>query len=94
MLIAIAIFSLTFSVATRFCLLTTSHGQTSKSIDRRSSEPTRQHLDGDGSRWVAPVACIKIVVRTTIEARLTPSGFLLPRHVFSDSLYNRPPPSA
>jgi hypothetical protein len=93
-LIAVAIFSLTFSVATRFCFPATSHGQTLKSVDRRSSEPTRQHLDGDVLRWVAPTASINVMAPTTIEARLTPTGLLLPRQVFSDSLYNRPPPSA
>jgi len=62
-------------------------------VERRAVEPTRQHLDRDAARWVEPAANFSVVEPTAFETRLAPAGPLLPKHVFSDSLYNRPPPS-
>ena len=92
-LIVIAICSLTFSVATRFWTPCTSQSHTVKSADRRPAEPKRQHLDRDATRWIAPSANFSIIEPGTIEIRLAPAGPLLPKHLFIDSLYNRPPPS-
>jgi hypothetical protein len=91
-LIAVAVCSLTFSVATRFWTPCSNQSHAVKAVDRRSGEPKRQHLDRDASRWVAPVAHFTIIEPGAIETRLAPTGPLLPKHVFSDSLYNRPPP--
>jgi hypothetical protein len=94
-LIAVAICALTLSVATRFWTSSTSQSQSVKSIDRRLDEPKRQHLSKDATRWVEPTSdCGSIELPATIEARSTPADPLLPQHVFSDSLYNRPPPSS
>jgi hypothetical protein len=93
-LIVIAICSLTFSVATRFWVPLTSQSHSVKSVDRRSADPKRQHLDRDAARWVAPSASFSIIAPVMIETRLAPAGPLLPKHVFNDSLYNRPPPSS
>jgi len=92
-LIVIAICSLTFSLATRFWI-TPSPSHTTKSADRRSVDPKRQHLVRDATRWVAPSATFSSVETAPIETCLAPAGPLLPKHVFSDSLYNRPPPSS
>ena len=91
-MIAVAICSLTFSVATRFWAPLTSQSHIVKSVDRRSVDPKRQHLDKDATRWVAPSASFSIIAPATIETRLPSAGTLLPKHVFNDSLYNRPPP--
>lgn len=93
-LIAIAIGSLTLSVATRFWAPLTSQSHIVKSVDRRTGEPKRQHLDRDAARWVAPSANFSILVPAVIESRLAPAGPILPKHVFGESLYNRPPPSS
>jgi len=93
MVIVIAICSLTLTVATRFWAPSTSQSHVAKSIDRRSVDPKRQHLDRDAVRWVAPRASFSFVSPATIETRVAPAGPLLPKHVFTDSLYNRPPPS-
>ena len=94
MLVVVAICSLTFNVAARFCAPWTSQSHTARSADRRPTEPKRQHLDRDATKWVAPVANFSILERVAIEARLAPAGPILPTHVFSNSLYNRPPPSS
>jgi len=93
-LIIIAICSVTLSVATRFWAPSTSSSYIVKSTDRRPAEPKRQHLDRDASRWLAPSASFSIIEPGTIETRLAPAEPLLPKHLLSDSLYNRPPPSS
>lgn len=93
-LIAIAICSLTLSVATRFWTPLSSQSHIVKSIDRRPGEPKRQHLDRDATRWVAPRDTFSMIEPGAIEIRLPAAGPLLPKHVFTDSLYNRPPPSS
>ncbi len=93
-LIVIGICSLTFSLATRFWVTSDSPSHTVRTVDRRSVEPKRQHLNRDAIRWVAPAADFSIIEPAPIEASLAPAGPPLPKHVFSDSLYNRPPPSS
>jgi hypothetical protein len=93
-LIVIAICSLTLSVATRFWASSTSQSKIVKSVDQRSVEPKRQHLNKDATRWVAPLVDFSIFVPAAIETSLALSGPVLPKHVFSESLYNRPPPSS
>ena len=93
-LIVIAICSLTLSVATRFWAPSTSQSHIVKSIDQRSVDPKRQHLNKDATRWVAPLIDFSILAPAAIETRLAPTGPILPKHVFSESLYNRPPPSS
>ena len=94
MLIVVAICSLTLSLATRFWAPYTSQSPIVKSVDRRPAEPQRQHLDRDAAQWTAPVASFSIIEPSTIEISLAPAEPLLPMHVFSESLYNRPPPSS
>ncbi len=94
-LVVIAICSLTLSVATRFWAPSISQSHiVTKSIDQRSVDPKRQHLNKDATRWVAPLIDFSILAPAAIEARLAPTGPILPKHVFTESLYNRPPPSS
>jgi hypothetical protein len=94
MLIVLAICSLTVNVATRFWVPSTSPNHTAKSVEQRSVQPKRQHLNKDAARWVASRADFSIIEPVTIEACLAPAGPSLPQHFLSDSLYNRPPPSS
>jgi hypothetical protein len=93
-LIVLAICSLTLSVATRFSAPLGAQSHSVKSVDRWPSEAKRQHLDRDASRWIAPAASFSMIEPGTIETRLLLADPLLPKHVFSDSLYNRPPPAS
>jgi len=93
-MIVIAICSLTLTVATRFWTPSTSQSHIVKSVDRRSVDPKRQHLLKEAARWVASSASFGFMAPAFIEARVAPPGPLLPKHVFTDSLYNRPPPSS
>jgi hypothetical protein len=93
-LIIVAICSLTFSLATRFWATSDSLSHTVRTVDRRSVEPKRQHLNRDAIRWVAQAADFSIIEPAPIEASLALAGPPLPKHVVSDSLYNRPPPSS
>ena len=93
-LIVIAICSLTVTVATRFWASSTSQSQTVKSVEHQSVDPKRQHLNKDAARCVSPSTNLSVIAPVTIEIRIAPAVPLLPKHVFSDSLYNRPPPSS
>jgi len=86
--------SLTFSVATRFCLATGSHSHTVKTVENQSPEPKRQHLDSDGVQWVSPVAVVLFLEHATVYPRLSTADTPPPSHVFDESLYNRPPPQS
>jgi len=93
-LIAVAICSLTLSLATRFWAPLSFQSHVVRSVERRAGEAKRQHLDRDATRWVAPIANFSMIEPGTIETRLAAADPLLPKHVFTDSLYNRPPPSS
>jgi len=94
LLIVAAICSLTFSLATRFCVQADSPTHTAKSLDRRSVEPKRQHLDRDASQWVAPNIAFDIIEPAATEVILTSTEPIVPVHIFTSSLYNRPPPAS
>jgi hypothetical protein len=94
LVIAVAICSLTVSVATRFWSVSNDQSHIVRSIDHRSVEPKRQHLSKDATRWVTSSADLSVIEPTAIEITPAPNDPLLPKHVFSDNLYNRPPPSS
>jgi len=93
-LIGLAMCSLTLSVVTRFCLPDGTQAHIVKSADQRPFAPKRQHLDQDAARWVAPSSYFTLIEPAAIEVSLPSAGPVLPTHVFSDILYNRPPPSS
>ena len=93
-LIFTLICSLTFSLATRFCALHVSQSYSTTSTDRRSVEPKLQHFDRDAFQWITPAATFRVIATTAVETCLVPAGPMLPQHVFSECLYNRPPPSS
>jgi hypothetical protein len=90
--IALLICCLTLSLATRFCSPITSQAHLTKSIERRSIDPKRQHVDRDTSRWVASVATVTCREPVMLYLPAVPAETPLPHQVFDESLYNRPPP--
>jgi len=93
LLIVVAVCSLTLSLATRFWAPAPPSYHLVKSIDGPSVDPKQQHLDRDAAHWVAPGANFSIIEPVTFEIQRTLASPPLPEHTFSDSLYNRPPPS-
>ncbi len=91
-LVLVAVCALTSSLATRFYVPTTSHIHTLKSVEGGTSEPKRQHLDRDATRWVAPASDFSILAPTALHTSPSPARTILPKPVYSDSLYDRPPP--
>ena len=91
--IPLVICSLTISLATRFCVQVTSSVHVSKTIERRSVEPKRQHLNRDAMQWATPVAISTFLTPVTLYTRVAPAGTAIPSHTLDESLYNRPPPS-
>jgi len=100
-LAVVAICVLTLSFATRFASPSasfraplSSHSRAERSVDRRSLEPERQHLDRDGAEWASPGATVSLVHLTALEATPVSAAALLPTLLFAGCLYVRPPPSA
>lgn len=90
--IAVLICGLTLSLATRFCFQVTSQAHLAKSIERRSIEPKRQHLNRDSARWAAPVADATFLEPVILHLPAVPAQTRPANQVFDESLYNRPPP--
>jgi hypothetical protein len=90
LVVAISIFALTASLATRTSVPTDSHGIIAQSA---SAPATRQHLDGDTIPWVAPTPVLTALEVPSFYPRFSPAGPPLPNLLFDENLYNRPPPS-
>jgi hypothetical protein len=93
-LILLVICSLTLSLATRFCVQTTSKLSTVKSVERRSVEPKRQHLHRDMSGLGGPVGVAAFWTPVMLYPPVAEIEPGVPSHPSYHSLYNRPPPSS
>jgi hypothetical protein len=92
--IVLAVCSLTLCVATRFWAPDSTQPHVLKSADNRPAEPSQQHLDRDATQWIAPSADFSFIELPAVENSAAVYAAPLPTQLFSDSLYNRPPPSA
>jgi hypothetical protein len=90
--IAVAICSLTVSLATRFYTPFSSSIHSARAVERRAAQPTRQHLDRDATNWTAPVATFTLLEPVKVLGCVTATESVLPNQVFDESLCNRPPP--
>lgn len=90
--ITVAICSLTVSLATRFYTPFSSSVHSVKAVERCSAQAARQHLDRDATHWNAPVATFTLLEPVKVLHCVVPTESFLPKHVFNESLYNRPPP--
>lgn len=90
LVVVLAIFALSASLATRTSVPTEFHGTTALSA---SAQATRQHLDGDAIQWVVPTPVLTALEAPSFYPRFSPAGPPLPNLLFDESLYNRPPPS-
>jgi len=90
LVVVLAAFALTASLATRTSVPPDLHGTTAQSA---SAQATRQHLDGDAIQWVAPTPVLTALQAPSFYPRFSPAGPPLPNLLFDESLYNRPPPS-
>jgi hypothetical protein len=89
-IVALAILSLSVSLATRTFRLDSS---ATVKISSSTSQAIRQHLDRDAVRWVLPVPILAAVQAPAYYPRFAPAGPPLPTVLFDQSLSNRPPPS-
>lgn len=89
-LIAVAICSLTLSLATRFSIPLDASPHAVKCESGHSGEPKR--LDRDAATYVAPVLNDVGFDSTPVDRQIIASAPARPRDVLSLNLYNRPPP--
>jgi hypothetical protein len=100
LLIVAVICLLTFNLATRYWISAVSQAhasnqvQVTKSLQRRSFEPTRQHLDRDAAQWVAPIVNFSILKPASFGPRAASLGPRIQNPFLDANLYNRPPPSS
>jgi hypothetical protein len=90
LVIVLAIFGLTVSLATRTFRLTLPHGVTAHSAD---SHATRQHMNRDAAPWAHPAPVLSTLQVPVFYPRVAPAGPPIPSVLFDESLSNRPPPS-
>jgi hypothetical protein len=89
-IVVLAICGLTVSVATRTFRAQFSH---STIVKASSTQPIRQHMDRDATKWVPPVSDATAVLEVPVfYPRFAPAGPPLQRRDFDESLSNRPPP--
>jgi hypothetical protein len=92
--------SLTFNLATRywvpvaFQVHACRQVQVTKSLERRSLQPQRQHLDRDAAQWIAPIVSFSLLKPAPLSPRMGNLGARIQNHLLDQSLYNRPPPSS
>jgi hypothetical protein len=94
-LIAVVIGSLTLSLATRFSGQSpASPVHAVKSVERRSVDPKRQHLNRDASLAAVPARTAAFGAAILAYVPLAHPDPALPIPPSNHSLYNRPPPSS
>lgn len=92
LVIVVAMCSLLLSLATRFSVAPPFRGYTVKSVDNRSGEPKRQHLDRDAAELADPIAdCVRFKP-TELYPHAIFSEPSRVSDVFTPSLFTRPPP--
>lgn len=91
LLILLAIFGISVSVATRYVVVGSSSPESC--IKCQSLDAKRQHLLSDGMHWTAPVASFIFFVAPKPSARIITLALPLHELYSEDWLYNRPPPS-
>jgi hypothetical protein len=92
--VLLAVFSLTVSVATRYCSSQSSSAYSVRSVHEHSSpERSRQHLTKSAADWIPPVVRAGVLEAPTSYPRIAPAGPPMPSFLLEKSLYNRPPPS-
>jgi hypothetical protein len=100
LLIVAVICSLTLNLATRYWVSavsqihTSNQVQVTKSLQRRSLEPKRQHLDRDAAQWIAPIVSFSILKPASLGPRVASLDIRIQNHLLDENVYNRPPPSS
>jgi len=92
-LIAIAIFSLTISLATRYCVSAASDGYSQTTASCHAPSPKRQHLAGDGLHWTAPHSSFTLFEPGAARSAVLPAVPPVIALYACSSRHNRPPPS-
>jgi hypothetical protein len=88
-LIAVVVFSLAVSLATR-----TFHQTIPQGVSARSAQAMRQHMVRDAARWVPPVFVHTAQQAPVFYPHVAPAGPPIPALLLiEENLYNRPPPS-
>ena len=91
--VLMAVFALTVSVATRYCAPQNASAYSVRTVHKHSSpEQIRQRLTKNAANWMPKVVQSGILHAVTFYPRIAPAGPPVPGLLLEKSLYNRPPP--
>ncbi len=94
LVVMVAIFSLTLSLATRYSTPCSAPIHTVKTVKAHTyPEAKRQRLAKDAAIWLPTVICFDALRPRSFYPRVAPAGPPLPTLIPEENLYNRPPPS-
>ncbi len=89
-----AVFSLTVSVATRYCTFVQCEPNAATTATSHALDAKRQHLLNDGLHWAAPVATFVLFKPTQVSSALPRDIPPVARLYCRECLCGRPPPSS
>jgi len=93
--ILVAVFSLTVSLATRYSTPWDASSPAIKTVQAHTFPAAkRQHLAKDTADWTPPTICVDVLEAPSFYPPIAPAGPLIPIRLIEESLCNRPPPSS
>jgi hypothetical protein len=92
LLIAVLVFALGLTLATRYSKPITSHATVTDRVERRSVEPKRQHPSPDVVGLRVAFRGPTLLTPVRLYPRVASTKVLPSREHFDQSLYKRPPP--
>src|SRR5579862_375772 len=92
--VLVALFALTLSVATRYSSPCTASLSSVKTVQSHTCpDAKRQRLVKDAADWMPPVTRVDGLSAPNFYPRMSPAGPPIPTLLLEDNLHNRPPPS-
>jgi hypothetical protein len=91
--VLLAVCSLAVSVTTRYSVYPGTTGSTAKTVQKLvSTQPRCQRLLKNAAVWLPPLVSSDVLQAPRSYARIAPAAPSIPRFLFEQDLYNRPPP--
>lgn len=91
--VVVVTFALAFAVATRFTDYSSLVPHTTRSVAQYDLGSKRQHIDKSTFTWMFSLAVCSLLELPPVEPRVALPQVRLSKFVYSEQLYNRPPPA-
>ena len=90
--VVVLTFALAFAVATRFTDYSSLVPHSTRSVAQYDLGSKRQHIDKSSFTWMFSLAACPLLELPPIEPRVALPQVRFSKFVYSEQLYNRPPP--